>query len=362
MKFNINLRRCISSFIVILFAAVSVVSVSAIQIGSNDFFDFDVYSKYQVNGNLVNVTTTLPDWYHTYITRIGSGLGVDNKIQYGADVSFVLTHTDDDPDSYVVNGCPFGFFGTETTVVENGYLFDLYQMPEHFLMTGGLLVNHDFVSSAEWMIYPLTYSVYFVDQKGNVIGSNALPVSLVSDGLTDGIYHMEYEFTFDTSSISIPDQARGFYFSFMFYGDVTPIGTFNIHFQYSPFTMAFNVEDSFINFKNQQIVRDELSNINNALGDLANGTPEQNQQAQDAVGGLNSSTDKLGQLGDTMASVEKPSIDSNKISADSLVPHTSLVVLSSPFQALWENKQLLAMLTIVVTLVLVSWVFFGKKG
>lgn len=98
------------------------------------------------------------------------------------------------------------------------------------------------------------------------------------------------------------------------------------------------------------------------LGDMVNGTPEQNQQAQDVVGGLNSSTDKLGQLGDTMASVEKPTIDSNKISAGSLVPSTSLVVLSSPFQALWENNQLLAMLTIVVTLVLVSWVFFGKKG
>ena len=105
-----------------------------------------------------------------------------------------------------------------------------------------------------------------------------------------------------------------------------------------------------------------LEDIGDQIGSAINGTPQQNQQAQDAVGGLNSSTDKLGQLGDQMSSVEKPTIDSNKISAGSLVPSTSLVVLSSPFQALWENKQLLAMLTIVVTLVLVSWVFFGKKG
>ena len=102
--------------------------------------------------------------------------------------------------------------------------------------------------------------------------------------------------------------------------------------------------------------------IDSGFSDVLNGSTQQNQQAQDAVGDLNSSTDKLGQLGDTMASVEKPSIDSSKISADSLVPKTSLVVLSSPFQALWENNQLLAMLTIVVTLVLVSWVFFGKKA
>lgn len=125
------------------------------------------------------------------------------------------------------------------------------------------------------------------------------------------------------------------------------------YFMFCPPTVLFDV-----------ISRDSqvLGNIDNNLNNAINGTPEQNQQAQDAVGGLNNSTDKLDSLGDTMSNVEKPSIDSNKISADSLVPHTSLVVLSSPFQALWENNQLLAMLTIVVTLVLVSWVFFGKKA
>lgn len=107
---------------------------------------------------------------------------------------------------------------------------------------------------------------------------------------------------------------------------------------------------------------DLLGDIDNKIDSAINGTPEQNQQAQDAVGGLNNSTDKLGQLGDQMASVEKPSFDNSNISADSLVPDTSLVVLASPFQALWENNQLLAMLTIVVTVVLISWVFFGKKA
>lgn len=105
-----------------------------------------------------------------------------------------------------------------------------------------------------------------------------------------------------------------------------------------------------------------LEGIGNQIGTAINGTPQQNQQVQDSVGGLNNSTDKLGQIGDQMASVEKPTIDSNKVSADSLVPNTALVTLSSPFLALWENNQLLAMLTIVVSLVLVSWVFFGKKA
>ena len=102
--------------------------------------------------------------------------------------------------------------------------------------------------------------------------------------------------------------------------------------------------------------------IDTGFSDVMNGTTQQNQQAQDAVGGLNNSADKLDDLGDQLASVEKPSFDNSNISADSLVPDTSLVVLASPFQALWENNQLLAMLTIVVTVVLISWVFFGKKA
>lgn len=105
-----------------------------------------------------------------------------------------------------------------------------------------------------------------------------------------------------------------------------------------------------------------LNALNDKLDGAINGTPEQNQQAQEAVGALNDSTDKLGELGDTLSSVDKPTINSSQISAGSLVPETSLVVLSAPFQALWENEILLAILTIVVTLVLVSWVFFGKKG
>ena len=105
-----------------------------------------------------------------------------------------------------------------------------------------------------------------------------------------------------------------------------------------------------------------LEGIENQIGNAISGTPQQNQQVDDAIGGLTGKTDDLDALGDQMSSVDKPTIDSNKISADSLVPHTALVALSSPFQALWENNQLLAILTIVVTLVLVSWVFFGKKG
>lgn len=102
--------------------------------------------------------------------------------------------------------------------------------------------------------------------------------------------------------------------------------------------------------------------IDSGFSDVLNGSTQQNQQVNNSLGGLNSSTDKLGQIGDQMSSVEKPTIDSNKISADSLVPNTALVTLASPFHALWENNQLLAMLTIVVSVVLVSWVFFGKKA
>lgn len=183
---------------------------------------------------------------------------------------------------------------------------------------------------------------------------------IYSDGSSDRIipefsYNDEYYFISLTGSGKALKDVKEIKLDFMFY-----TSTLGLSGQYDYLYFMFYPPDVYINIdsRESQLLGDINENINSAI----NGTPEQNQQAQNAVGGLNSSTDKLGQLGDTMASVDKPTIDSNKISAGSLVPQTSLVVLSSPFQALWENRLLLAMLTIVVTLVLVSWVFFGKKG
>lgn len=109
-------------------------------------------------------------------------------------------------------------------------------------------------------------------------------------------------------------------------------------------------------------VEKQLEAQNKTLEDLLQGTPEQNQAADEAVGTLQGSGNKLNDLNDSLNSVEKPDVSEFDVSIDSLIPSTSLTALTTPILAFWENDTLKAMLVIVLTLVLVSWVFFGKKG
>ena len=98
------------------------------------------------------------------------------------------------------------------------------------------------------------------------------------------------------------------------------------------------------------------------LDDIVNGTPEQNEQIDNAVDEMQGAVDRLEQAGEAMNSIERPDMSDIDVSIDSLVPQTSLLAYTSPILAFWDNDTLLAMVTIVCTLVLVSWVFFGKKG
>lgn len=104
-----------------------------------------------------------------------------------------------------------------------------------------------------------------------------------------------------------------------------------------------------------------LNTINDKIDSAINGTPEQNDKVNSAVDEMNQASDKLGALGDSMSSVEKPLADNIKTDISNFVDPVSWNVLTAPFHKLWENDTLLAMISVVVTLVIVSWVFFGKK-
>lgn len=318
-------------------------------IGSNNYFDFDDYATYKFfSDNTVRATVSLP---FEYYTCVDNNLGELLYLQ-GKSFSFYTS------DWFLFSTNPFFeyYYNYDINNPEppstfvNGNFFDLDVLPKDFVLTNSFRIDFS-GENYHWFESGQAYFV-FVDSQGNYLGHKTVLAELDEHGT-----YSYCTFTYDTKldSYAIPANAKGLFVCYALSGNLNTGTTGNMTITYSSMTFDFDLDDAFVNWKNEEIVHEKLDS-------LINGTPEQNQQAQDAVGGLNSSTDKLGQLGDTMSSVDKPSIDSNKISADSLVPHTSLVALSSPFQALWENNQLLAMLTIVVTLVLVSWVFFGKKG
>lgn len=57
-----------------------------------------------------------------------------------------------------------------------------------------------------------------------------------------------------------------------------------------------------------------------------------------------------------------PSISGESLSIGSLIDMNSMTALVSPIKELWNIEVLTSMLVLVVSLCLVSWVFFGKKG
>lgn len=321
---------------------------------NNDYFDFDEYAtySYDVDNSLISAKINLPEeWLFTY-SYDGAGYGAWYN---GYNFDTIVSKT---PISWQFNRfARINNTGSKVgSQIRNAHFIDLNYLPsgtklhEEFIVT--TLTDYQISSSGVFM-------ACYVDSTGKVISREDISVNIDITDLVDG--GKKYTLSTIYNFTNVPSDAAGFYYIVRLNTGLTYFGD-DITTIVNNTTFTFSYSEFEFNLKQEQILRDKVSNIENQLGDLITGTPEQNQQVQDAIGGLNNSTDKLGQLGDQMASVEKPSIDSSQISAGSLVPSTSLLVLSSPFQALWENNQLLAMLTIVVTLVLVSWVFFGKKG
>lgn len=105
-----------------------------------------------------------------------------------------------------------------------------------------------------------------------------------------------------------------------------------------------------------------MHSINNKLDSIISGTPEQNESAD----GFNDVIkDQAGQIQDSldvMDSVQKPDVSGVQTSVDSFVPKTDMLAYTTPLTMFWKNTTLTAMLVLVVTLAMVSFVFFGKKG
>lgn len=107
---------------------------------------------------------------------------------------------------------------------------------------------------------------------------------------------------------------------------------------------------------------DKLDDANEKLDDVIGGTPEMNNKVDSAVDDMNNAGDQLGDLGESLNAVEKPNTENLNVGINSFLPETSFLAYTAPIRNLWENDTLVGMLIIVLTLVLVSWVFFGKKG
>lgn len=106
-------------------------------------------------------------------------------------------------------------------------------------------------------------------------------------------------------------------------------------------------------------VERQLEEQGKTMNDILNGTPEQNEAADDAAGILGNKGDQLGGLVDDIQT-EKPNLDS--VDVDKIIPSAGINTLSGAISPIAENPLVIKILVMVGTLLLVSYVLFGKKG
>lgn len=109
-------------------------------------------------------------------------------------------------------------------------------------------------------------------------------------------------------------------------------------------------------------IGDKIDDTNDKLDDIITGTPEQNASADSFKDSVSDRADAMQDALDTMDSVDQPDISDMDVSVDTFVPETSMLAYTGPILAFWNNSTLKGMLVMVVSLALVSFVFFGKKG
>ena len=108
-------------------------------------------------------------------------------------------------------------------------------------------------------------------------------------------------------------------------------------------------------------LRQELEQQNIKLDSVINGTPEQNESANNAAGVLGDKGEQLGNLAGAIQP-DKPNLDSVNTNVSDLVPSTGLNSLTSAISPIANNELVIKILVMVATLILVSYVLFGKRG
>lgn len=115
------------------------------------------------------------------------------------------------------------------------------------------------------------------------------------------------------------------------------------------------VIDQIIDLNNKQ--NQMLNNQNTII----NGTPSQNQAVSGSLEGFKESDQKLDDLTEDLK-VDTPVISGEDITINNIIDPVDMQTMTAPLTALMEAPLILKIIIAVMTLVIISWVLFGKKG
>lgn len=215
-------------------------------------------------------------------------------------------------------------------------LLDVSTIPNGSTFSFGVQFSADVAHEAgQWEI-----QVYYLDKDGSMLSSEIVSM---------GSYTSDYA---DVSfAVDKPNNAYGMYFRFYIH-NIEPI-------EYTTLTMHivhFQLEMSISSLYRLQ---EQTGKTNELLKDVLNGTPEQNESADNAAGQMGEQADKIDGLID-QATPERPNLDA--FDRTEVVPNAGVSVLTSTLSPIINNELVVKIMLMVATLMLVGYVLFGKKG
>lgn len=233
-----------------------------------EFFDFDDYAIYSYNSSngIITADIQLPtSWRWSYARD-------DDGYSQWAN-SFDFTTVEMWP-SIIIDYNPFARATYETVLnhvpIYSGHFLDLQYIPS------GAKLNIEFITQ---MDISNTYSnfadifVAYVDSTGKVVSHVIIPTTLnvIDMGNNRLHYAVLGSYTFN----SVPDNATGCFYLVHTTTNSTDYGV-EIPIVNIKSSLIFTYSEQSYNIKQNQIIRDKVSNIEKQLGDIVNGSIEPN--------------------------------------------------------------------------------------
>ena len=339
---KINIQKI--AYRVIPFVVALTIAFSAVVIGepvkasaaSVEVLDWRKMATATENAGSITYKVSIPEKYMTVNRKIsGKADSVDNSLTGSYSSKNQSSETDDYGQMYITFHMPSAKEQTPN------YYFDVRTAPDSAQYGADFTVVH---SANYAFCYEYDLSMYFAfsfyDKDYKYLDSYESQTAVYRD--FSGVEtETSYSMRGDRWEDALPDNARYFIACFVVVArnvekldDTGSINTFEFNYQLKDYLFYYTY------------------NISNG----------QQEQVGNAVEDMSGSAGELGAIGDQLAGVNKPDADSLNVSVDGLVPYQAMLAYTAPIQVLWENPTLFGMLMIVVTLVIVSWVFFGKKG
>lgn len=229
-------------------------------------------------------------------------------------------------------------------------------------------------------IGPMDFEAYLTNIS-NSAGATSLPVTSVLESDSFGIIDInkgemqykqnQYSVTVDLSGYDLTDRTivlESTVTALSFEDNTGSVSGFKYYVSGICMTPEVSEAPWYLDFANWlkkqfQSIKDTIAEwcakIIAALDSLLGGSSEEVDQVVD---NMQNAADDLQQAGDAMNSVEKPAVGDIDVSVNNVVPQSAMLAYTKPITAFWQSDLMLSFISLVTTIVLVSWVFFGKKA